>query len=72
MGNYLLAHLSPPPTHHPHTSCPLLLCFFSFALRQDNRMAVNNLLGIRAVRMHCDASENCDISSHDIDTRIDI
>ena len=27
-GNYLLAHLSPPPTHHPHTSCPLLLCFF--------------------------------------------
>ena len=28
MGNYLLAHLSPPPTHHPHTSCPLLLCFF--------------------------------------------
>ena len=72
MGNYLLAHLSPPPTHHPHTSCPLLLCFFLFALRQDNRMAVNNLLGIRAVRMHCDASENCDISSHDIDTRIDI
>ena len=36
MGNYLLAHLSPPPM------------------------------------MHCDASENCDISFHDIDTRIDI
>ena len=35
-------------------------------------MAVNNLLGIRAVKMHYDASDNCDISSHDIDTRISI
>ena len=72
MENYLLAHLSPPSTHHPHTSCPLLLCFFSFALRQDNRMAVNNLLGITAVRMHCDASENCGISSNDVNTCIGI
>ena len=72
MGNYLLAHLSPPPTHHPHTSCPLLLCFFLHICIKKNGMAVNNLLGIRAVKMHYDASENCDISSHDIDTRIDI
>ena len=35
-------------------------------------MAVNNLLGIKAVRMHCDASENCDISSNDINTGIGI
>ena len=35
-------------------------------------MAVNNLLGIRAERMHCDALENCDISSNDMNTRIDI
>ena len=66
MGNYLLAHLSPPLTYHPHTSGPLLLCFFLFALRK------NNLLGIKAVRMHCGASENCDISSNDMNTRIGI
>ena len=65
MGNYLLAHLSPPSTHHPHTSV-LPICI------KKNRMAVNNLLGIRTVRMHCDASENCDISSNDINTRIGI
>ena len=35
-------------------------------------MAVNNLLGIRAVKMHYDASDNCDISSHDMNTRIGI
>ena len=67
MGNYLLAHLSPPPTHHPHTSCPLL--FLPICI-EKNKMAVNNLLGSRAVRMHYDASENCDISSHDMNTRI--
>ena len=72
MGNYLLAHLSPPYTHHPHTSCPLLLCFFLHICIEKNRMAVNNLLGITAVKMHYDASDNCDISSHDMNTRISI
>ena len=72
MGNYLLAHLSPSPTYPPYTSCPLLLCFFLHICFEKNRMAVNNLLGIRAERMHCDALENCDISSNDMNTRIDI
>ena len=72
MGNYLLAHLSPPPTHHPHTSCPLLLCFFLHICIKKNGMAVNNLLGITAVKMHYDASDNCDISSNDVNTCISI
>ena len=71
MGNYLLAHLSPPPQPPPPYFLPAVVLLLPICI-EKNRMALNNLLGSRAVRMHCDASENCDISSHEMDTRIDI
>ena len=65
-----------PPVPSPDPPPPYFLSavvvFLPIALRQDNRMAVNNLLGITAVKMHYDASDNCDISSHDMNTRIGI
>ena len=65
-----------PPVPSPDPPPPYFLSavvvFLPIALRQDNRMAVNNLLGITAVKMHYDASDNCDISSHDMNTRISI
>ena len=61
----------PSPDPPPPYFLPAVVVFLPICV-EKNGMAVNNLLGIRAVKMHYDASENCDISSHDIDTRIDI
>ena len=64
-----------PPVPSPDPPPPYFLSavvvFLPICIKK-NGMAVNNLLGIRAVKMHYDASENCDISSNDVNTCISI